>query len=176
MKKLKNIKTIIIVLLSITVIFMGIGFMFLSMKLDQETKKERKYDVVITNVKTLTSIQGGETPPTSTRKIINEEKTIKFDFVLNSPKDELAYNITLKNIGNLPAKIIKLISTTDYINNTIQKLDIEPVTITVTELENKILEPEEKIDIKVIVKRNVSNIETELHIPYELTVLATNTN
>lgn len=176
MKKKINIRNFIIAMLCITIIFMGIGFVFLSIKLDEQSKNAKMHNIVITKAEAKTAIQGGTLTPSAKKELINEGKTIKFNFILNNPKDELAYDITIKNTGNLPAKIIKLIATPDYINNQTSKSIIEPVTITQTQLENLVLDPGEKTIVKVIVTYNMSNTVKQVYIPYELTVLATNAN
>lgn len=176
MKKKINIRNFIIAMLCTTIIFMGIGFVFLSIKLDEQSKNPKTHNIVITKAEAKTAIQGGTLKPSAKKELINEGKTIKFNFILNNPKDELAYDITIKNTGTLPAKIIKLIGTPDYINNQTTKSIIEPVTITQTQLENLVLNPGDKTTVKVIITYNMSNVVKQVYIPYELTVLATNAN
>lgn len=176
MKKNINIRNLIIVMLCITIIFMGIGFVFLAAKLDDANNKKDVFDIAITKVESQTSIKGGTIDPIATKELIDEGKTVRFNFTLNSPKDELAYEITIKNTGDVPAKIIKLISTPDYVNDSKLKTLIDPVTITHTPINNKTLNPDETVTIKLLVTYNMSNDAKQLAIPYQLTVLATSKN
>ena len=92
---------------------------------------------------------------------------------MNNPKDELAYEITIKNTGDIPAKIIKIISSPDYIKDGKISSLIEPVRITHTEINNKTLFPDEQIKVKLLVTYNMTNEVKPMIIPYQLTVLAT---
>lgn len=173
MKKNINIRNLIIVMLCITIILMGVGFAFLASQLDKEKNKVDKFDVSITKVEAQTSIKGGLIDPTATKELIDDGRTIKFNFTLNNPKDELAYEITIKNTGDIPAKVIKLISSPDYIKDGKLSSSIEPVRITHTEINNKTLFPNEQIKVKLLVTYNMTNNIKPMIIPYQLTVLAT---
>lgn len=176
MKKNINIRNIIIVMLCITIIFMGIGFAFLASKLEEANNTQDSFDVIITKVEAQTSIKGGNVDPTATKELTDDGKSVKFNFNLHSPKDELAYEITIKNTGNIPAKIIRLISSPDYINNSKLKVSIEPVVITHTDLANKTLNPEETITVKLLASYSMTNNVKPVNVPYQITVLATSTN
>lgn len=173
MKKNINIRNLIIVMLCITIILMGVGFAFLASKLDSEKNKVNNFDVSITKVEAQTAIKGGLIDPTATKELIDSGKTVKFNFTLNNPKDELAYEITIKNTGDIPAKIIKIISSPDYIKDGKISSLIEPVRITHTEINNKTLFPDEQIKVKLLVTYNMTNEVKPMIIPYQLTVLAT---
>lgn len=176
MKKNINIRNLIIVMLCITIIFMGIGFVFLASKLDKTNKKTDVFDVTITKVEAQTSIKGGNIDPSATKELIDDGKTVKFNFTLNAPKDELAYEITIKNTGDVPAKIIRLIPSPDYITDSKAKSLIEPITITQTPIENKTIAPDETITVKLLVTYNMSNTVKQITVPYKLSVLATSKN
>lgn len=172
MKKKFNIRNLIIIMLCITIIFMAIGFSYLCIKLEHITNTPPVFDVSITKVEKETAVKGGLIEPKSAKEIINKGKTVKFNFELNSPKDELAYTITIKNTGTIPANIIKIISTPDYINDPTSASSIEPVEITLDEIENKVLAPSKEIKVKLVVSYNMSNKSNQKIIPYQLTVLA----
>lgn len=176
MKKSINIRNLIITMLCITIIFMGIGFAFLAVKLEEKCSIEESFDIVITKAEAQTSIKGGQTAPTATKELVDDGKTIKFNFTMNNPNDEIAYEITIKNTGTLPAEIIRLVSTPDYISDQKASSSIEPVVITHTKLKNKTLNPEETTTVKLVVKYNMSNNPKQIYIPYQLTVLATSKN
>lgn len=176
MKKSINIRNLIIVMLSITIICMGIGFTLLATKLDNERKTQDEFAVSITKVEALTGAKGGYLDPITEKQVINNGQTVDFKFTLNSPKDEIAYNITIKNTGTLPVEIIKLLTTPDYINNKTTAATIDPVTITHEQIENKILKPNKEITIKLVVTYNMSNEPKQIIVPYQMTLLATGAN
>ena len=176
MNKKINIRNLIIVMLCITVISMGIGFSYLCIKLEQTTNKKEIFDVSITKVEKETTVRGGIIEPKATKEIINNGKTVKFNFELNSPKDELAYSITIKNTGTISANIIKIISTPDYIDDQFAISSIEPVKIMYNEIENRILEPSEEIKVKLVVSYDMSNKYTQKIRPYQFTILSSGVN
>lgn len=173
MKKKVNIRNLIIFMLCITIILMGIAFSYLCIKLEQKTNEQPVFDVSITKVEKETAVKGGLIEPKATKEIINSGKTIKFNFEMNSPKDELAYTITIKNTGTIPANIIKVIGTPDYINDQTSASSIEPVKITQDKIENKVLAPSKELKVKIVVSYDMSNTSRQKLIPYQLTVLAT---
>lgn len=174
MKKRVNIRNLIIVMLCITIVFMGIAFAYLSMRLSEQISKQELLEISITNIEEKTSIKGGITAPKATKELIDEGKTAKFHFTLNNPNDEIAYKLTIKNTGDVPAKIIRLISSPDYLKEQNFKSMIEPVVITHTNIENKKLKPNESIEVDLVITYNMSNNPKQICIPYQLTVLATN--
>lgn len=174
MKKRINIRNLIIAMLCLTIVLMGIGFACLSMKLSEQISKKEILEVSITKIEEQTSIKGGLKAPTAVKELIDEGKTAKFHFTLNNPNDELAYKLTIKNTGDIPAKIIRLVSSPDYLNEQKFKSLIEPVVITHTDVNNKELKPNETLDIKLIITYKMSNNPKQICIPYQLTVLATN--
>lgn len=176
MKKIKNIRNLIITMLCLTIICMGIGFACLSMKLEEKNSEQPSFNVSIIKVETDTSVKGGYIAPTGTNKIINEGKTVDFTFDLNSPKDELAYTITIKNTGTIPAKIIKVLATPDYINDKKEAASIAPVTIIHNDIEQTILAPSKEVKINLVASYGMGNTANKVSIPYQLTILATSTN
>ena len=176
MKKNLNIRNIIIVMLCITIILMGVGFAFLASKLEEANKQQDNFEVIITKVEAQTSIKGGSIDPTATKELMDEGKSVKFNFNLHNPKDELAYEITIKNTGNIPAKIIRLISSPDYIKDSRLKPSIEPIVITHTDLANKMLNPDETVTVKLLVSYTMTNNVKPINVPYQITVLATSRN
>ena len=63
MKKIINIKNSIISILAITIIFLGIGFMVLSLELKREKNEINKFDVSFTSIKKISSVKGGKISP-----------------------------------------------------------------------------------------------------------------
>ena len=117
MKKIVKNKNIIITILCITIIVLSIGFTLVTLKLKERESKSKIYDVSIVRIQEGTAIKGGEVLPTGKSKIEDNGKTANFEFTLNYPKDTLTYIITIKNNGNLKAKIDGLAESQDYLNS-----------------------------------------------------------
>ena len=148
MKKREKMKNAIIVILCITIIFMGIGFMFLSMKLEGYKKDEETFDVRFTSVKMLSSLKGGEKDPVGEIEIEEDGSIINMNFRLFEEHDEVDYEVIVKNEGSVPASIIRLFASPDFRSaETIQK--IAPLTISISDISGKILEPGEETSVKI---------------------------
>jgi len=176
MKKTVNIRNLIIIMLCITIICMGIGFAYLSVILENKNKEKPIFDVSITRVIEETPIKGGLVAPVGIREIKNDKKTVNFNFIMYTPQDELAYTITIKNTGTLSAKIEDIITYPNYLEDEKQKATIYPITITHNDLDGKILEPEDELEIKLVASYNIGNNVGQVTVPYQITVLATSTN
>lgn len=176
MKNKIDIKSVLIIMLTITVVVLCIGFIILSNKLQIKNNEQPKLKVEFTKIDAETPIKGGVVSPSETKEIINDGMTAKFNFVLNTPQDELSYTITIKNTGTLTAKIVNILSQPNYINNEKEKNSILPVVITQSPITDNKLHPGEETTIKLIVSyKNVGEIKQK-NIPYQLTVLATAIN
>lgn len=176
MKNKMNIRNIIIIMLVITVIVLGIGFLILSMKLDATNNKKQTLKVEFTTIEAQTPVKGGILAPTATKEIINDGLTVKFNFTLNTPQDELSYEIKMKNTGNMPAEIINILAEPDYINNAKEKNSILPVIMSQTPITDNVLAPGEEQTIKLIITYGNSGEIRQKNIPYQLTILATTIN
>lgn len=176
MKKITNIRNLIIIVLGITIIIMTIAFSLVSTKLSYKNKEEQIFNIAITKIEAATPIKGGLTPPTSTKEVINNGLTAKFNFTLNSPNDELAYIITIKNKGNIKARLIDLIDNPDYINTEKHKASIYPVTITHDSIKDKVLAPNDEVKVKLLVTYNITPTPMQINVQYELSVLAAGRN
>lgn len=170
MKKI-NIKTIIIILLSITTISMAIGFIVLSMKIDKLSHKEETFDVVITKIKDNGTVKGGIKSPTSTDSINSKGNNANINFNLYSPGDEINLSVVIKNKGTLKAEIIDLIGVPDYINDSTSKSKISPVEITSTDISGKTLSPNEETEVKISVIYDRDKESKTFQIPYQLYLL-----
>ena len=176
MKNKLNIKNIIIIALTIAIVILGIGFMFLSVKLDSKNNEKPVLKVEFTEIKSETPVKGGLVSPSEKKEFINEGMTAKLNFTLNTPQDELSYTIKIKNTGTLPAKIINILSEPDYINNETVKKNISPAVIKLTPITKNKLKPGEEEIIKLIVSYEKGNEVRQINIPYQLTILATTIN
>lgn len=153
MKKIINIKRSLIIILVITIVFLGIGFIVLSIELKNEKNEINNFDVSFTGIKKISSVKGGKISPKGETKVINHGKEIKMNFNLNSVHDELSYIATIKNNGTLPAEIIGIMESPDYSTNEFKSI-IKPVTITLSDVEGKIIPAGEEIELKVVVYYN----------------------
>lgn len=171
-----NIRNFIIVMLCITIIFMGIGFVALAKKLEAKNEEKQIFDVEIISVKEETPIKGGTIDPIGTKEINSNGKIINFNFTLNAPHDELAYTISVKNKGTIPAKIVSFSGIPDYINNNKYKELISPVSISHTNLKNKVIEPGETITMKLLVVYNMSKTSLPVNVPYDMALIVESNN
>ena len=147
MKK-KDIKNTIIVVLCVTIIAMGIGFIVLSVKLEGMKSEEEVFDVRFTSIRLMSSIKGGEKDPIGKFEIEDTGKILDMDFRLFKEHDEVDYEITIKNEGTVEASIVSLFSSPDYRSQTTIK-EISPITISISDISGKLLEPGEETTVKI---------------------------
>ncbi len=177
MKKTVNIRNIIIVMLCITIIFMGIGFAYLSVILTEKNNEKPILDVSIVRIEEETPIKGGLVAPVGVRELKNDKKTINFNFIMYTPQDELAYKIVVKNTGTLPAKIEDVLTYPNYLEDEKARQMIQPISINHNDISDKIIEPEEELEIKLVTSyANTGQNVGQVSINYQMTILATSTN
>ena len=152
MKKILNIRKFIIIILSVTLIIMGIGFMIISSKYYNLKNKSTSFNVEFTNYKKVNSIKGGENEPTGKVSLLSSGKILDMTLKLYSKYDEVDYQITIKNTGTVDAEIVDIIMSPDYIKE--YKSKIYPIEISMTDISGKILEPEEETTLKISAKQN----------------------
>ncbi|MBP5678998.1 MAG: hypothetical protein J6X28_04145 [Bacilli bacterium] len=155
-----NVKNIIIVLLCITIIAMGIGFSVLSMTLEGYKNEEEVFDVRFTTVRLLSSIKGGEREPIGHLKVDDTGKVLNMDFSLFKEHDEIDYEVTIKNEGTVEASVVRLLSSPDFRSKEIIK-EISPITISISDISGKVLEPGEETTIKISAIYNPGEIPSE---------------
>ena len=148
MKKRANIKNTIIVVLCITIIAMGIGFMVLSMRLESYRSEEEVFDVRFTAVRMMSSIKGGESAPVGKLEIEDTGKILDMDFRMYKEHDEVDYEVTIKNDGTVAASIVSLFSSPDFRSQETIK-NIAPITISISDISGKLLEPGEETTVKI---------------------------
>ena len=171
MKKIIRNKNIIILLLCITIIVLSIGFALISMRLSERIKNDKIYEVEIVNIQEGTAIKGGTILPTAVSDITNNGKTASFTFNLSAPDDTLTYIITIKNNGNLKAKVDGLSETPDYINNDNAANDIYPIILNHNDIKNQELNPGEEIKLTITVQFANSGVSINKTVPYEVSIL-----
>jgi len=147
MKNMLNIKNSIILVLCITIICMGIGFIVLSLELKSKQKEISIFDIIYTDVEIVSSIKGGKKEPVGRINITSNGKVLDMNFSLNNPNDELIYLVTIKNAGNISGEVIDIIESPEYSNK--YATSITPVKITYTDVKGKILEPDEETQMKI---------------------------
>ncbi len=172
MNNLVKTRNLIIVILCLTIVCMGIGFSFISMKLEKQSAEEPKYSVEITKVLKKTAIQGGLKEPTVSSSITNANQTINLEFNLSSPRDEITYIVIIKNTGNIKAEIINLIESPDYIGDYQEAQKIYPIKISHSDINGKILAPGEMIELKITASYDAIAQSVEVKVPYQISVIS----
>lgn len=172
MKKMLNVRNIIIVILCITIICMGIGFIILSVELKNKKDEIKTYDIAITKVKKISSVKGSNIEPIGKINITSDGKILDMNFELNAIHDELTYIATIKNTGTMPAEIIDVLESPNYKEENFHKL-IAPVSITISDIKGKILKAGESTDLKIFVYYKSSTAPvTKKNIPYKLGIIS----
>ena len=146
MKKI-NIRRSLIITLLLTIIILSVGFVTITIKYHNLASKDITYNVEFTKVKKISSSKGSIKEPKSQIDITKNSKELNMDFNLYSPKDEILYEITIKNTGTMSIEIIDLLMSPDYIND--YKTSISPVKMTLTDIEGKVLGPGEDTIVKL---------------------------
>ena len=159
MNKMINMRNSVIVILCITIIFMAIGFIVTSTNYTKNSK-DISYDVSFTNIKKLSSVKGSNKEPSAKVKINDNSSIIEMNVTMNSPHDELSYIATIENNGNVPIEIVDVIESPDYNMNSLKNL-INPVSITLSDIEGRIIKPNEELDLKIVFYYNSENKGTK---------------
>ena len=168
MKNMIHIRNSVIVVLCITIIFMGIGFIILSVNLKKEKDMTHSFDVSFVDVNKSSSVKGSNIDPTGKADIVENGKELDMAFTMNAVHDELVYVATIKNKGTLAAEIVDIIESPDYKLDSFNK-NINPVTITLSNIKGKIIPPGDSIELKIVVYYNPStNAGGKKTFPYRL--------
>lgn len=167
MNKGVNKKNSIIIILCITIIFMAIGFIIISINYTNKINEDISYNVVFSSIKELSSVKGSNIEPKGTFKINDNKSEIDMEITMNSSHDELSYLAKIENKGTLPVEIIDIMESPDYSIPTFKNM-ITPISINITDLKGKIIPPNETIDLKIVFYYNPSNIETPKTFNYKL--------
>lgn len=157
-----NFRKALIVILIITIIIMGLGFIIVSSKYHSLISKTNNFNIEFTKVKKLTSVKGGKSEPTGSLDIKKNGKLIDFNFKLYNENDTLSYEVTILNSGTIDAEIDDIMMSPDYLNT--NKSLISPVSISMTDVSGKILEPGEELKVKINAFYNPSSIKGDKQI------------
>lgn len=156
MKSLLKTRDNVIIVLCITIILLGIGFILLSVKLKEKDEFLNVFDVSFVDVTKSSSIKGTTGEPKGDFEFLHNNKEIQFNFLLNSTHDELSYVVVLRNNGNIPCEIIDIMESPNYsVGGSFSHL-IDPVSISITDVKGKVLLPEEELPFKIVVYYNPS--------------------
>lgn len=149
MKKLLNIRNSVIIILCITIICMAIGFIIISIDYTKKSKKNLSYNVSFSSIKNLSSVKGSTIEPKGKVKIVDNKSEIEMEITMNAPHDELSYLATIENKSTVPIEIVDIMESPDYKLDSFKKL-INPVTVTLSDIEGKVIEPKETVDLKIV--------------------------
>ena len=89
------------------------------------------------------------------------------NFNLYSIHDEIIYNATIKNKGTIPVEIVDIMESPNYKIDKYKKM-ISPVTITISDIKGKVLNPKESINLKIIVYYNPGENNSSKSIDYKI--------
>lgn len=153
MKSMIHIRNSVIIILCMTVILLGIGFIVLSVELKNKNDEVPVLDVVFTDIKKISSVKGSDKEPTSKAEIITSGTELNMNFNLNSVHDEITYVAEIKNKGNLSCEIVDVLESPNYNDSEFNKL-ISPVSINLSDVKGKIIPPGEEIELKIVVYYN----------------------
>lgn len=156
MKKMINIRNSVIIILCITIIFMAIGFIIISVDYTKNKNIDMSYNVVFKNIKELSSVKGSNTEPKGEVVINKNKQEIEMNITMNAPHDELSYIATIENKSTVPIEILDIMESPDYKLDSFKKI-INPVTITLSDVENKVIKPKETIDLKIVFYYNTGS-------------------
>ena len=169
MKKMINIRNSIIIVLCVTIIIMGIGFVFLAMKLNNSSQ-DAVFDISFIKTEEPSYIKGGKNSPSVKSSITNRGKEINLNFTLSTSYDQVVQTILIRNEGTLPAEIIDLKENPDYSNDLLSK-SIEPITISHNDIIGTILNPGEEVELKVSAMYNESTINVNKNVQYQVSLV-----
>ncbi len=167
MREKIKLETTIILVLSITIVFIGIGFIYLSMKLNQAKENKEKYEVNITKIVKGNIINGSNKSIETDSEIIDNKKTAKFKLNLKNVKDSVSYTIVIKNTGTLSAQIDNIIERNNFPKDL--------VTIKYNDIVGEVIEPGDEIEMDLnVISPNKKILSKDF--VYEITILTSNIN
>lgn len=161
MNKYIKIKNTVIAALCVTVILMAAGYVVLSIKLDTIRNEKSTFEIVIKKVKKVSSLKGGSKDPIGDVRISKSQMMVDMEFVLYEPHDEMTYEIIVQNRGTMDATITDVIATPDF-NDLKIASSYDPLSLTISSIDGKILAPGEEATIKVSVIYNPTKDATLL--------------
>lgn len=141
----------VILVLCITLICITLGFIFLSLEWKNEKEKVASFYVSFTKVNTLSSIKGSSVEPTGKIEITHKGQVLDMDFVLNSPSDELSYDVVITNHGSMTAEIIDILDIPSRDDSDFQT-KIFPVEISLSDIGGKVIPAGDSVHFNIRVQ------------------------
>jgi len=172
--KRKNKTKILIIILVIIILIITLCFLYTLFKLETLRMKKSNFKIEYTNINKINPIKAGNFEPIGKASITNNGLSLNMSFDLYSPNDEITYDVTIKNTGDIKGKIVNVIEVPDYAtNDNIYKL-IYPATISTSNIIGEELAPGEEVIMKVTASYSKVNGKTNpINIPYQLSLLTT---
>ncbi len=170
MKKMINIRNSIIIVLCVTIILMGIGFIVLAYSYNSNSK-DATFDLSFVKVKDISYVKGGKTPPIGKSSITNRGKEINLNFTLSTTYDQVTYTILIRNEGTLPAEILDIKENPDYTHDSL-KNTIKPITITKSDIIGQVISPGDEVELTVQATYGESSVNIKKNIDYQLALIA----
>ena len=150
MKKMIKLRNSIIIVLSVTILLLCIGFVVMALSLKYQKDKINTLDVSFTEINKSAPIKGSTIEPIGNAEISDNGKIINMSFSLNAPHDEITYTAIITNKGTLPAKIADIVESPDYSLPQFNNM-ISPVSIKISDIKDKVIKPDEELELKVVV-------------------------
>ena len=171
MKSFNSIRNSLVLILCVTLVFLSIGFIVLSMQLKKEKEKDESFHVVFSKVEKTSSVKGSNQDPEGKVTITDNGLSLDMEFQLKASHDELTYVATIENNGTMAAEIVGITESPNYSEERFQKL-ISPIMITLGDIEGKIVPPGDNISLKIIVYYPPSSdTNAPKTIPYKIGLL-----
>ena len=170
MKKI-NIRNSLIIILSVTIVLLAVGFIAVSVRYNNLKTRDNTFNVDFVKVKKVTSSKGSNKEPKGVLEITKNSKIIDMSFELFSQKDELVYDIYVKNTGTNEIEIVELLMSPDFVKN--NKQQIAPIEITLTDISGKILEPNEETTVRLKVSYKNNQNKEEKKVKGQLGIIST---
>ena len=155
---------VVVGVLCITIITMCIGFIVLAMKLESYSHLESTFDVRFISVQKASSIKGGVNDPSASFEIDSDGKVLNMNFLMYQVHDEIDYEVVIRNEGNVEASIVRLFSSPDFSSKDTIKA-IAPISIHISDVSGKLLEPGEETIVKIRAVYNPSDEAPSISTP-----------
>ena len=167
--KRKNKTKSLIVILAVIILIITLCFLYTIFKFEKLKEKKSDFRIEYTNISKINPIKAGNFDPVGRASITNKGLSLDMSFDLYSPNDEITYNVTVKNIGDIKGKIVNVVAVPDYANDL--KL-ISPAVVTTSDIVGRELAPGEDVTLKITVSYpKVNGRAYPINIPYQLSLL-----
>ncbi len=170
--KRKNKTKSLIVILVVIILIITLCFLYTIFKLEKLKEKKSDFRIEYTNISKINPIKAGNFDPVGRASITNKGLSLDMSFDLYSPNDEITYNVTVKNIGDIKGKIVNVVAVPDYDNDDNALKLISPAVVTTSDIVGRELAPGEDVTLKITVSYpKVNGKAYPINIPYQLSLL-----